>query len=59
MSLQTTACVYCGGPATIWTGHVLRKGEKIMAGWCSETCAKEPGFVGHYKKWMGKEPCEN
>lgn len=56
--LKTKYCVKCGKTALVWCGHVLRKEERVMAGWCSQTCqdTKEVGFCGHYKKWMHKCP---
>ncbi len=52
---QTVNCVRCGKPAVLWSAHVLRDSKKISAGWCSDECRNTPGFVGHYKKWMGRE----
>lgn len=53
--MQTKKCVRCGKTAKRWGGHVLRGREKIIAGWCSQRCYKNPGFVGHWKKNMGQE----
>lgn len=53
---ETTRCVYCiKRKATIWTGHVLKSKEKILAGWCSKCIekARTGGFSGHWKLSMG------
>lgn len=53
---QTKRCVYCRKkPAKIWTGHVLRGKQKIVAGWCSKKCQSKPGFVGYYSWRLGRE----
>lgn len=56
--LKTKNCVRCFKLATTWSGHVLRDGKQIMAGWCDD-CKQEDdiqkeseGFVGHYRKEM-------
>ena len=51
---QTTRCVKCYKPAKFWGGHVLQGEEEILAGWCSDKCAEDPGFVGHWRQEMGK-----
>jgi len=49
---QTKYCVRClERKATLWTGHVVKKGKLICAGWCAQ-CQDVRGFVGHYKKKM-------
>ena len=48
----TRNCVRCGKPAKGHSGHVLRGKEKIIAGWCSNRCRKNPGFVGRYQTSM-------
>lgn len=55
--LHTKHCVQCGEPAKVWSGHVLKRGRKITAGWCDEHSISN-GFVGHYRKWMGKYDSE-
>ena len=52
---ETKNCVLCFKKANIWTGFILKNGEKILAGWCSEKCLKDNAFKGHYKKEMGLE----
>lgn len=50
---HTTKCVRCFKPAKLWGGHVLRGREKILAGWCSQACAKVSGFTGQHTSKMG------
>lgn len=53
--METKYCVRClDKKATIWTGHVIRDGKRIKAGWCSycNSSVAAYGFVGHYKKRM-------
>lgn len=51
----TEMCVICmTKKAKTWSGHVLRKGKAVLAGYCNE-CDNNPkyeGFRGHYKKKM-------
>ena len=58
-SYQTKRCVYClKKPAKIWTGHVIRGKEVIVAGWCSRKCqnkGSQPGYSGRYNWWMGRQ----
>ena len=52
----TANCVYCGKPATIFSGHVLSGQKKIIAGWCKKHGSMEKlphGFRGHYIKSFG------
>lgn len=49
-SVATEKCVRCLKPARIWSGHVLKDGEKIIAGWCSKRCADAKGFVGLWQE---------
>jgi len=51
---HTNNCVQCGAPAKFWSGHVLRHGKKVIAGWCGNHGIYKDGFVGHYRKWMGR-----
>lgn len=52
----TKNCVYClKRSATSWCGHVLKDEEKLLAGWC-HLHSPGTGFVGHYKKNMGRLP---
>ena len=54
MRIRTKICVYClKRPATVWSGHLLRKGKGITAGWCSRCPRLAQGFVGHWRKKMG------
>jgi hypothetical protein len=39
----------------MWSGHVLRNGRQIVAGWCSERCQDAKGFCGQYVEDMDKE----
>lgn len=32
---QTTRCVVCGDEARRFTGHVVRAGKTVVAGWCN------------------------
>ena len=34
--LQTTCCVVCGGEPSVYTGHVVRGGRTVIAGWCRD-----------------------
>jgi hypothetical protein len=56
---KTRNCAYClKKPARIWTGHVVRKGKKVIAGWCGRKCERKgraDGFVGLYRWRMGRE----
>jgi len=56
---QTRNCVYClKNSAIVWSGHVVRKGKKIIAGWCSRICEEKgraSGFSGLYKRKMGRK----
>jgi len=33
---RTTKCIICLKKATCYTGHVVKEGEPISAGWCRE-----------------------
>ena len=56
---KTKNCVRCFKPAIRWTGHILKDGERIMAGWCDDCwydgkpTKKAEGFSGHYTRKMG------
>ena len=61
---QTTNCIHpnCLLPATRYTGHVIRKKEQIIAGWCSDKHVPEkspdesrPGYHGDWKPEYGIE----
>lgn len=55
--MQTKYCVYClKRPAKVWSGHVLRYGKHILAGWCRRCNRRnKDGFFGQYKWRMGRE----
>ena len=59
--LKTINCVFClTHKAIFWTGYVLHKEGRIMAGWCGVDRSDAPrlnasGFSGHYLSKMGKE----
>lgn len=55
MTQKTRYCVRCGKVAGVWSCHVLRGAQKIIAGWCSQSCMVAEGFRGQYKKWMRRE----
>ena len=50
---QTKRCVRCLKKAKIWSGHVLRRGKWVIAGWCSHKCSNAVGFCGQWTKKMG------
>lgn len=52
---QTKNCIRCFKPAKIWSGHILRNGRQIVAGWCSERCQDAKGFCGQYVSDMDKD----
>lgn len=60
--LHTQKCVKCGQSPNIYTGHVSKDGEAIIAGWCSHQCLysqKDSHGRGHFGEWeprMGTNP---
>jgi hypothetical protein len=52
---ETSKCVRCFKPAKSHAGYVKTKdGKKVLAGWCSDKCRKDLGFVGHWCREMGR-----
>ncbi len=61
MHYETVNCVQagCTNKATIWTGHILRGDEPILAGWCDlhrtvadslpDLAGDKQGYVRDYK----------
>lgn len=33
---ETTKCIVCLRPATVFSGHVMRGREAVIAGWCDD-----------------------
>ncbi len=49
---KTKNCVVCFKPAVMFTGHVKRGPESVIAGWCKKHWERPIGFCGHYVSKM-------
>lgn len=60
---HTKNCIVCGVKADMWTGHVLNRDKKIIAGWCSfHLRAAEPRTdlgMGCYGYWLSAHGITN